>query len=293
MNLALSLLVAIAASADPCVERKDPSAGSGQVPTPFRTCFDPGERIEVSVGPGFGNQAGLASGVLTGVLRQRKDRASKHDAILWNRDHTLMEASLTLPRMDFQQPRVEVVPYQGVFIRRYEEGALVVPVGANPLRIPFPFDVGIEFESPKISYDRATPDEARLGLLRAAPLLDASRRIPGAYRFAFGPELAYSLGLRKAGEPRQYLQPFSGGVLDLRFESDDGLWVGTLQGHVGYELEVKGPGRLAWRAVADLERTLIAIDDRPLAPFVHFEAGADASPIRFVGQIGLRLAAPL
>lgn len=285
MPVALTALLALAVAADPCVEIKDE--------IPYRTCFDPGERIEVSAGPGFGNTAGIASGVLTGVIRQRKDRPSKHDAILWNRDHTILQATLEVPKMDFKQARIDLLPYQGVFIRRYEEGALVVPVGSDPLRIPFPFDVGITFEAPRFMYDQAKPDEARLGLLRAAPLLDASRRIPGAYRFAFGPEVSYTLGLKKSGLPTHYIQPFSGGVVDLRFESDDGLWVGTIQGHVGYELEVKGPGRLAWRASADLERTLIAIDDRPLAPFLHIEAGGDASPIRFVGQIGLRLAAPL
>ena len=285
MELALTVLLALAAAADPCVGEKDG--------TPFRTCFDPGERIEVSAGPGFGNTAGTASGVLTGVIRQRKDRPSNHDAILWNRDHTILQATLELPRMDFQQPRIDLLPYQGVFIRRYEEGALVVPVGSNPLRIPFPFDVGIEFEAPRFTYDQATPDEARLGLLRAAPLLDASRRIPGAYRFAFGPEVSYSLGLRRSGQPKHYIQPFSGGVVDLRFESEDGLWAGLLSGRAGYEMEVKGPGRFVWGASLDLERTLIAIDDRPLAPYVHFEAASDASPLRFVGQIGLRLAAPL
>ena len=284
VSLVLTLWLGAAVAAEPCVAFKDDS--------PYRTCFDPGERIEVSVGPSFGNQP--VAGTLTGAIRLRKNRRSHHDpGLLWNRDHTILEAHLELPQMSFDKPQIEATAYQGVFIRRYEEGALVVPVGSNPLRIPFPFDVGIEAEVGRFFYDRADPDHARLGVLRAAPVLDAARRIPGAYRFAFGPELSYALGLQRSGAPRHSITPFSGGVVDLRFETDDGLWVGTIRGRVAYELEVKGPGRLAWSAGADLERVLFAIDDRPLAPYVHFEASGDGSPIRLVGQVGLRLAAQL
>ena len=47
--------------------------------------------------------------------------------------------------------------------------------------------------------------------------------------FAFGPEVAWALRVERSGEVRHLVQPFSGGLLDLRFETADGLLTcGTL-----------------------------------------------------------------
>jgi hypothetical protein len=67
----------------------------------------------------------------------------------------------------------------------------------------------------------------------------------------------------------------------------------TLAGRAGWELEVDGPSRFSFSAAAELERTIIAVNDWPLAPFVRFEAANDQGPKRLVAQVGLRLAAPL
>lgn len=258
---------------------------------PFRTRFDPGERIEVSAGTAYGTRP--LAGALSGALRLRSNRRGHSDPWqLWRRDHTILEAALSLPNLDFAVPRLEATAYQGAFVRRNEEGAVVIPA-ATPVRVPFPFDVGIALELARFAYDQADPDRGTLGVVRAAPLLDAARHVPGAYRCAFGPELSYALDLARRGAPRHRIVPFSGGVADLRFESDDGLWVGSLRGRVGWELEVGGPGRIAWGAALDLERTLVAVDDRPVAPYLRLEASSGGAPANLVGQVGLRLAAPL
>ena len=286
MALSVALVLVLAAGGTPsdCVAYQDE--------LPFRTCFNPGERIEVGVGPTLGNEP--AAGRLSLALRLRKNRRGHHDpGLLWNRDHAILETSLDLPwRATPAQMRVESTAYQAVYMRRYEEGALVIPF-STPLRIPFPFDIGMEVEAGRVEWTRADPHRAELGVLRAAPVVDAARRIPFAYRFAFGPELSYSMGIARDEAPRHRLVPFTGGVLDARFESGDGLWALQVQGRAGWQLEVMGPSRFAFSARVELERTIIAVNDWPLAPVVRFEADNSQGPTRLVAQAGLRFAAPL
>ncbi len=122
---------------------------------------------------------------------------------------------------------------------------------------------------------------------RAALLLDMGR---GALRRAsFGPEVAYEVSLSRGESPVQWVAPFSGGILDVRAESQDGLWAASLLARAAAFLRVPGGSRGRWSAALSLERVLVAVNDVPVALFAEAGGRGGSGEAALEASVGLRL----
>jgi hypothetical protein len=263
----------------------------------FRTCFDAGRGLELSAGAGAseGAGAGATGGSASAALafRWRSDTFATTGRREWLRDMAFAEARVRLHGTADDAREAEGWLWRGLFLRRLAEPFLLVP-GSPPVRIPFPFDVGMALDAGGARWVRGAPDrpETLEAIpLRGALLLDVSRHLSDAFRrAAFGPEVSYTVR-REGGSPRttQALAPFSVGRVELRAETRDGLTALALEGRAGALLRFPGTTAFAWEAAAAAERVLVAVNDVPLALFVEGTArGGALDPERSV-RAGVRI----
>lgn len=275
------LLCALAAAGDPCLVTDE----AGRT---FRTCFDPGNRLEAAAGVRAAGDGGALA--LSAAWRWRSDTAGQGGALEWRRDQAVLALEGLLLRGALEEARV--VGWRGAFVRRVAEPFILLP-GPRPLRLPFPFDVGLALEAGGARWARAREREAALGVVRATLLLDLSRHLGSFRRAAFGPDLAYDLWLSRDEPPVHVVTPFTGGALDLALESADGRWQGALTARAGSAL--RAPGGFAGYAAAALalERVVLAVNDRPVALGVTIRAEHGATwrgPARAEALLVLRAA---
>jgi hypothetical protein len=276
---ALALVLAAQAS-DPCVA----TDGAGRS---FPVCFDPGNRVELSVGGVAGADEPARGGALELGAAWRWRRDTRGAAGLeWLADQTLGEGRALFTNGDGDPRAAEALLWRGTFVRHRESPFVLVP-GPRPLRLPFPFDVGLLVEVGGAAWDAARRDELRLAPARSALLLDVAGH--GAVRrLAFGPEVSWGVRLARHGETVHDVVPFTGGVLDLRAESRDGLGLLALTVRGGSAIAIPG-GSEAWIAASlSVERVLVAVNDRPVAVYLAGAARGGAGPRTVEASAGLR-----
>ncbi|MFT3916872.1 MAG: hypothetical protein QM704_23150 [Anaeromyxobacteraceae bacterium] len=289
LALAALLVASAAAAADaPC--RLTDARGRT-----FPVCFDPGSRLELAGGGAAGDGGAWA---LRAGLRWRNDARSPAGALEWLRDQTFLAVGLSAggsPRSPWAGgPRLDAasgVAWSGTFVRRRTSPFLLVP-GPAPLRIPFPFDVGLRAEAGAAAWEAARPDRLRVLPLRAALLLDVGSLL-GLRRAAFGPEAAWEADLERGRHPSSRAVPFTGGVASLRAESRDGLLAAEVDARAGSALPIDARGKAGayLRASASAEWTVLAVNERPLALFVEGSVDRGAPGRRTGAVMGLRLSA--
>lgn len=288
MTLAAALLTALAAAGDPCLATDE--AGRS-----FVTCFDPGNRLEAAAGAAAGD-AGPAEGgalSLTAAYRWRGDTRTPTGASAWRRDQQVLAARALLQGGAVQEGSAQA--WRGTFVRRLAEPFILLP-GPSPLRLPFPFDLGFSAEAAGVRWERAREREAEVRVLRSTLLLDLSRHLPGVRRAAFGPDLAYDLWLSRDAATVQALIPFTGGAVEVRFETADGRWVAALLARAGAALRVPGGFAGYASAALSLERVVLALNDRPVSLVLTLggEHGATGrGPDRLDVGLALQVAEPL
>jgi hypothetical protein len=276
------LLLALAAQAgDPCVAT-DARGRS------FRTCFDPGNRIELTVGGALGEREPHAGGALDlgAAVRWRRDRRTGAGTLEWLADQTLGEARALFTSGDAEARAARALVWRGAFVRHRRSPFVLVP-GPRPLRLPFPFDVGLLVEVGGASWDADRPRDVRLAPIRSALLLDVARH-GTLRRLAFGPEVSWGVRIFEDRDAVHEIVPFSAGVLDLRAESRDGLDVLALTVRGGSSLAVPGGAEGFLEGTAALERIVFAVNDRPVAVYVEGSIRRGASGRGAVGGVGLR-----
>jgi hypothetical protein len=276
------LLAALVAAGDPCV-------AGGDAGRPFSVCFDPGHRLEVSAG-WRGGRAGPPAGGgldLAAAYRWRSDTAGPDGGVEWLRDQALLEGGTQVS--GGRAMAAEGIAWRGVFVRHLAEPFILVPV-TRPIRFRFPFDVGVAVEAGGVRWDRARERRLDVEVVRSTLLLDMVRLGLPLRRAAFGPELAYGLGLERDVRPVHRVVPFTGGALDLRAESDDGWWAASLAARAGAALRVPG----GWQGFAEgsllVERVVLAVNDRPVAAFLSLVGRDGPDGSRLEATAGLRLA---
>ncbi len=284
---AAALLCALAAAGDPCLVTDE----AGRT---FRTCFDPGHRLEAAAGVRAASAGGARGGALdlSAAWRWRGDTRGQGGAVEWLRDQAVLALDAALVAGAAEEARA--VAWRGTFVRRLAEPFILLP-GPRPVRFPFPFDVGMAVEAAGVRWERTREREAELTVLRSTLLLDVARHLGGVRRAAFGPALAYDLWLGRDAAPVHVIVPFTGAALDLVAESAGGLWVGALTARAGAALRV--PGGFAGYAAAALsvERVLMAVNDRPVALGLRLsgEHGATGrAPTRVEAGLVVRVTSP-
>jgi hypothetical protein len=257
----------------------------------FRTCFDPGSGLELSLGGAGGEEEPVRGGAtdLRLAVRWRRDTRARTGELEWLRDLAFGEARALFTGGELEPREARALAFRGVFVRHRASPFLLVPVpGPRPLRLPFPFDVGLLVEVGGAAWDGARPRDVDLSPVRAALLLDLGGE--GALRrLAFGPEVAWTVRVPEAGDTVHGVVPFTAGVLDARLESADGLAALSLAVRGGSSLAVPGGTRTFLDARLAIERVVLAVNDRPVALYADaaFRGGASGRGAE-VG-LGLRL----
>jgi len=290
------LALAVALGAQPPA----PARSSGGVDDPcvmtdargrsFPICFDPGNRLDLSAGGAFGEDEPLRGGAsdLRLAYRWRKDLSSRTGDLEWLRDMTFVEARGLFTNRDAEPRAASALLWRGVFVRHRANPFLLIP-GPRPLRLPFPFDVGLLVEVGGASWDRSRRGEALLAPIRSALLLDLGGR--GVLRrLAFGPEVAWSVRVSETEDPVHRIVPFTAGVVEARLESRDGLQALTLSARGGSSLAVPGGADGFLEARLAVERVVLAVNDRPLSLYAEGAHRAGASGKGSELGVGLRAA---
>jgi hypothetical protein len=282
----IAALLAVALAAQP----GDPCVATDAQARQFAVCFDPGNRLEISLGGAGGAREPFAGGALdlAAAVRWRRDVRTRAGALEWLADQTLGEARVLLTGPDGEARAVEGLAWRGTFVRRRSSPFVLVP-GPRPLRLPFPFDVGLRVEVGGVSWDAARSGDYRLAPIRSALLLDLARH-GRLRRLAFGPEVSWGVRIREGEETIHEIVPFTAGVLDLRAESGDGLHAVALTFRGGSALALPGGGEGFLEGSLTLERVVLAVNDRPIALYASGAVRGGASGRGVEGSVGLRAA---
>ncbi len=277
-------LLALALAAQP----GDPCVATDARGRSFRVCFDPGNALELSLGGAWGRDEPALGGAseLGIAVRWRRDLRSRAGDLEWLRDMSFLEARGRVTAGDVEPRAARALAWRGVFVRHRASPYLLVP-GPRPIRLPFPFDVGLLVEVGGASWDAARRRDADLAPLRAALLLDLGGH-GRLRRLAFGPEVAWTVRVAENAKATQGLVPFTAGVLDLRAESQDGLSVLSLTVHGGSSLKVPGGAEGFVDATLGVERVVLAVNDRPVALYAEGAVRGGASGRVREVAVGLR-----
>ena len=259
------------------VERAPPPVSSGGSCTGisssgqrFPICFDPGNRLWVEAG---------TNGVATGIALRHVIRFDDDPNLIWKLQHAIGDVAY-----GGLEDRYAATLYSGRFVRHSRDGHVVLPFGS--LRKVFlPFDVGVDAEVGRLDGKIGDPT-ARLEVVRTAALVDLSRSEDFRQRIAIGPVGRWDVEL--AREPfaitEHVVAPFSLAAANLHLESSDGITIAD----VSVEGGTAWHNATGWRAVvrgeASLERTVISINDRPVALVL----GARYEAAELLGQIAAR-----
>jgi hypothetical protein len=282
VSAALLALALAAQAGDPCVAT-DARGRS------FAVCFDPGNRIELSAGGAVGDREPHLGGALDlgAAVRWRHDVRTRTGALEWMLDQTFGEGRVLFAGGDADPRAASALLWRGTFLRHRQSPFVLVP-GPRPLRLPFPFDVGLLVEVGGASWDASHRRDLRLAPLRSALLLDVAGH--GALRrLAFGPEVSWGVSLLEHAPAVHEIVPFTAGVLDVRAESRTGLDAASLTVRGGSAVVVSGGSETFLEGTLVLERVVLAVNDRPVALYVSATARGGAAARRgFESSFGLR-----
>ncbi len=276
MSAALAAALLALAAAEPGTELRCEERDA--VGRRLRTCFDSENGLELGVGALARGAGGVWVGPeLSAVLRFHTDRDSaSRDGSLWLNDHRLLavRGALELPHRE-----LTFTAYEGVFRRHVADGFVLIPT-ASPIRLPFPFDVGLAFSTARFERRVYEGPGGTLEVARAALMLDPLRQANGRTQLAFGPAVSY--GVRHDGEALHHeLCPMSGAQLLFSHESEAGWWSVRLAANAGWVFEpAASASRLRARGTLDVDRLLFSVNDQPI--YVRLTAAGtlnDAGPL--------------
>lgn len=263
----------------------------------FRIQFDPESRIRLGVAGAMSRttDSRLGSSVeLQSSISFRRRRAWGEGPIRveWQIDHRFLTGWVAPTVRPFGDIPAFDVTFYSNSAHRHDLAPKIVLPSSPPASIPFPFDVGIDSEFGRVTVTRAAPVGVRdgkpvafmrVGVARATAFVDPLRSNHPGRSIEIGIGVRYDMDLFGAQtgsgasdslvQPRivHRIAPGTAGSLRLRYESLDGLWVWDTRGEVVPHWSSERRWAVGAMAQMRLERTLIAINDQPIAAF--FDAG--------------------
>lgn len=293
-----------------------PAAGDDHQRSPegrrFRVRFDPASRVWIgaraalaadparlagAAEPSAGGSppAGPALEIDAGLsYRSWIESGAGAARVVWQVDHRVLAGWVApLARPLAGAPALDAAVYGASLLRHDESPRVVLPM-APPVSVPFPFDVGVEGEVGRVHIPAVSPEGVgaegpvpvlRLGVLRASALLDPWRSGSPGRSVEIGVGVRYDLdAYAEAGQPRPLGQPrvvhriapMTAGSLRVRVQGEDGLTVLDCRGDVVPHWSSEGRWQVMVQSDAHLERTLVAINDQPVAAVL--EGGYRLSP---------------
>lgn len=259
----------------------------------FAVAFDPARRVEIgaagAIGRGPSGSIKPAPEIDFGVsYRSTRASGAGRDRVFWQVEHRA--ATGWIRPLAGPSPRVPAFDaglYRATILRHDESPSLVLPT-SPPVGLPFPFDVGFDAEAGRVAVSAISRAGAapviHLGAARAAILLDPWRSGVTGRLFTIGVGARYDVDVL-AGEKIAAVHrvaPMTEGSLRLRVESADGLSEIDARGEIAPHWTSLRSWAVLARASARLSRTLLAVDDQPIAAFVEgayrYDPAANAAP---------------
>lgn len=239
---------------------------------PYPVCFDPGNRLRLDA-----TTDGLGGGI-----QLRHVVPGDDPDVTWRLEHDLLDLRAT-------GDLVRATAYAGRYVRHSSDGHVVLPLG-RPRKLFLPFDVGAEAQVGSL-IATSSGDALLIGAVRTAALIELSRADHFRHRIAIGPAARWDVVVdRESRSAREHaVAPFSLAALDLRFESRNGLTLVGLRAEAGGEWSTEEGWRRRLGAGAEIERVVLAVQDRPLSIFVSGEYEPHDESLS--GLVGFRLAA--
>lgn len=279
----------------------------------YRVRFDPASRVTLSAGAtvmhdGEGNALpAFEAGFWFGYRKIYRSGAGD-DRVSWQIDHQLVSGTVRpmVRPAGSDVPSMDATLYRATLLRHSESPSIVLPL-SPPVTLGFPFDVGLDAELGRVTVPVmpvALPGfEARqpwvhLGVVRTSFTLDPWRTGQPGRSLALGVGVRYDVDIYPAptlATPRfvHRVAPLTSGSVRFRYQTDDGL----------LSLDVFGEAAPHWTSdnvwaffamgTARLDRTLIAINDRPIGAYAevgyrYLPEGAGAPALHDVrGTLGI------
>jgi hypothetical protein len=312
-GMALALVLATATSA---------SAARAQLPPPAReatptewTTSPEGHRFRVGFDPASRVWLGLAGAFerdgypLTGVFeidagfgyRSRVSQGKGEELVAWQVDHRALAGWVQpIPRAD-GRPTLDATLY-GIYMLRHDASPSVVLPTSPPVAFAFPFDIGFESETGRVTtlaYTPPAPGAAtglRVGVLRGALFLDPWRSGEPGKSFEIGVGARYDIDIVPArGSLAPVLihriAPMTAGSLRFRFQDKRGISVVDTRADVIPHFTSEGGWRVMALASAHVERTLIAINDQPFTAVLEGSYRYDPASAEAAAASDLRVSA--
>ncbi|MBN1948031.1 MAG: hypothetical protein JW797_20350 [Bradymonadales bacterium] len=260
----------------------------------MRVIFDPASRIHVGVGYGvisggqdLEDEWEVSYGIGYRSLVYLKGGESD---LSWQLDHRIMTGWFGGSGSISGSPALVTTAYRGTYLHHLIDGHLVFP-GTPPMRLYFPFDVGADVEVGRLQilHDfgqpaSASPNALRLGVLRASLLLDPWRSARPGNSLELGVGLSYDLDIGQTRQSEDYrvihhVAPMTLGSVRFRTQDASGLTVLELDADAEYAWSSED--RWDWRfsAQADLQRTILSINDQPLVATARLSAEYGPLPL--------------
>ncbi len=254
---ALLLTLALAQAEPSCWAEEDAKA--------FRTCFDALNGLELAAGA---ETRSLSWGprFSTGIGVKGTRGSHSKEGTVWFNDHRLLELAVS----DEGGPIYDFTLYRTYWRRHVDEGFLVLQT-TPPIRLPFPFDVGLSGSA--FEWERR-PGQGKGWVIRTASvamLFDPVRSSSAQFQLGIGPELSHTL--RHDGVTLHHeLSAFSSGTLEARFESEDGFWALFAHGNLGATFDpVTRAFTPRGRGWLEVNRVLFAVNDQPVRLYLRAE----------------------
>jgi hypothetical protein len=250
----------------------------------YRVRFNPAGRIWVGFYGAFGHDAdddAQATGELNlGISYRNLTVAGRGgDQIIWQIDHRFLAGWLWPLRRELEGvPVLDATLYSASFHRHDESPHMVLPF-SPPISLPFPFDVGFETEVGRVFVPAYLPaalsdgepvPRVGVGVLRASLFLDPWRSGRPGQSLEIGVGARYDvdvIGSPTLDSPKivHRVAPLTAASLRFRFQTDDGLSVFETRGDFIPHWTSEKRWAFAATANAHVERTLIAVNDQPVA----------------------------
>ncbi|MCX5742362.1 MAG: hypothetical protein NT062_07685 [Proteobacteria bacterium] len=243
-------LAPIVARADSCTKLD----GSGQR---YPICFDPGNEVSLTASSdGFGGSIAVRH-----IVRFEDD-----PDLAWKLEHVALD--VRGGKLD----GIEGTLYRGRYLRHTRDGHIVLPTNP-PKKVFLPFDIGayVEAGSVRVEGDVGMGIPVRIGMVKTAALIDLWRSRDFRRRLAIGPMARWDVGVTHTDAfaiARHVVAPFSTGIVNLHAESANGLMLADVTIEAGSAWSSDAGWTPEIHAEGMLQRTLLAINDRPIALFV-------------------------
>lgn len=255
----------------------------------FRVRFDPASRVTLSTGiAGMHDGEGSAMAAFEAGFSFSYRRIYRSGAgagrVSWQIDHQLT-SGVVRPFVrpgGTDVPSMDATLYRATLLRHSESPSIVLPV-SPPMTIGFPFDVGLDAELGRVTVPVrpvALPGlgEAgpwiHLGVVRTSFTLDPWRPGQPGRALALGVGVRYDVDIYPAPTlqtPRfvHRVAPLTSGSVRFRYQTDDGLLSLDVFGEAAPHWTSEGTWAFLGTGTARLDRTLIAINDRPIGAYAE------------------------